>query len=89
MSDVPEFAEKRFVTRFRKLRVTDLYSVATGWVKADRGLTFTTGLAMKLLATGTTQVRLRAGRETHDVSILEPTIMRPVAALPVSGIPSP
>jgi hypothetical protein len=77
MSDVPVFARQRFLKPFRWLRVTDFYLPLSGWVKAPRDVKFTTSQAIQLLADGATQVRLRSRRETHDVSILEPSIMAP------------
>ncbi len=76
MSDVPEFAGRRFKRGFRRLRLTDVYSAESGWSKDSRKLDFTTELALELLAGKVTQVRLRSRWESHDVSILEASLLR-------------
>jgi hypothetical protein len=81
MSDIPDFARRRFRKAFRRLRVTDVYSPDTGWERAPRNMHFTSGVARQLLAAGTTQVRLRNRGEKHDVSILEASLLRPVTEL--------
>jgi hypothetical protein len=79
MTGIPGFARQWFSKPVRRLRVSDVHSPVSGWAKAPRDLRFTTSLAIRLVAGGTTQVRLRSRREWHDVSILEESILRPVA----------
>ncbi|KFF58430.1 hypothetical protein JF66_18660 [Cryobacterium sp. MLB-32] len=57
--------------------MTDVYSPDAGWTKVPRKLDFTNRVAIQLVADGITRVRLWSRRETHEVSILESSVLRP------------
>jgi len=71
MTDIPIYAQRRFVKAFRALHVSHVYNPAEGWQKLPGRVKFSSSVGQELFDRGITQVRLRTLRETHDVSIIE------------------
>jgi hypothetical protein len=71
MTDIPIYAQRRFVKAFRTLHVSHVYNPAEGWQKLPGRVKFSSAIGQELFDRGVTQVRLRTFRESHDVSIIE------------------